>query len=152
MASAASGASEERVESEERVIRMIQAGSANYKIIRHVARETYIDFMALLESEEVSTMAALREATLKFLECSTMDQLDLIARSITVHVSNAQKIFQSNMKTAELVEHIAMSEDIHIPPHLAVLQPRQHAAAPMPLQTVQEATAAPGATHWSLWS
>ena len=117
------------------VICMIQEGNANYKIIRNVAPETYVDLTELLGSEEVSTMAALRETTLKFLECSTMDQLDVIARSITVHVSNAQKIFQSSMKTAELVEHMAMSVDVPVLllfPHLAVLQPRPHAAAPTP--------------------
>ena len=128
------------------VICMMQEGNANYKITRNVAPETYIDFMASLGPEEVSTMAALRETTLKSLECNTMDQLDVIARTITVHVSNAQKIFQASMKTAELIEHMAMSEDILIPPHMAVLEPRPHAAAPTPLppaQAAPDAAAAP---------
>ena len=60
--------------------------------------------------------------------------------SMAFRLSNARKIFESAMQTAELVEHMAVSEDIPIPPHLAVLQPRPHAAAPPPVAV----EAAPG--------
>ena len=88
----------------------------------------------------VSTMAALRETVLTFLECSSAEQLDQISRSMAFRLSNARKIFKSAMQTAELVQHMAVSEDIPIPPHLAVLQPRPHAAAPPPVAV----EAAPG--------
>ena len=115
------------------VVHMIRDGPANFKIL-------YIKFMESVGVDHVSTMATLRETVLTFLECSSMEQLDQISRSMAFRLSTARKIFQSAMHTAELVQHMAVSEDIPIPAHLAVLQPRPHAAAPPPVAV----EAAPG--------
>ena len=122
------------------VVRMIRDGCANFEIVRGIAPEEYMKFMESVGVDHVSTMAALRETVLTFLECSSVEQLDQISRFMAFRLSNARKIFESAMQTAELVEHMAGSEDIPIPPHLAVLQPRPHAAAPPPVAV----EAAPG--------
>ena len=119
---------------------MIRDGCTNFEIVHGIAPEEYIKFMESVGVDHVSTMAALRETVLTFLECSSVEQLDQISRSMEFRLSNARKIFQSAMQTAELVQHMAVSEDIPIPPHLAVLQPRPHAAAPPPVAV----EAAPG--------
>ena len=115
------------------VVRMIRDGCANFEIVRGIAPEEYMKFMESVGVDHVSTMATLRETVLTFLECSSMEQLDQISRSMAFRLSTARKIFQSAMHTAELVQHMAVSEDIPIPAHLAVLQPRPHAAAPPPV-------------------
>ena len=114
------------------VVRMIQHGNANVYIARTVVPEAYINFMESLGVERVWTKAKMQEKILTFLECSSMEQVDSLSQFIILHVSNARKIFQAAMKTAELIEHLAVSQCISIPPHLAVIQPRPHAAAPPP--------------------
>ena len=95
--------------------------------------DEYMKFMESVGVDHVSQMAALRETVLTFLESSSVEQLDQISRFMAFHLSNTRKIFESAVQTAELVQHMAVSEDIPIPPHLAVLQPRPHAAAPPPV-------------------
>ena len=114
------------------VVRMIRDGGMNFEIARGIAPEEYIMFMESVGVDYVSTMAALREIVLNFLECSSVEQLDLVSRRMASRLSNARKIFQAAMQTAELIQHMAMNENITIPPHLAVLQPRPHAARPPP--------------------
>ena len=129
------------------VVRMIQDGSTNFEIIRGIAPEGYIKFMESVGVQHVSTMAALRETVLTLLECTSMEQLDSTTRYLSLRLSNVQKIIQPTMKTAELIHHMAVGEGILIPPHLAVLQPRPHAAAPPPVFMVATpGAAAPEAT------